>query len=34
MKLTNLQREKVDELLSLYNPIQNVKIDFKAPTGS
>lgn len=34
MELTNLQREKVDELLSLYNPIQNVKIDFKAPTGS
>lgn len=34
MDLTNLQREKVDELLSLYNPANNVKIDFKAPTGS
>ncbi len=34
MELTNLQKEKVDELLSLYNPNKKVKIDFKAPTGS
>ena len=34
MELTNLQKEKVDELLSLYNPNQKVRIDFKAPTGS
>lgn len=34
MELTNLQREKVNELLALYNPSINVKIDFKAPTGS
>jgi len=34
MELTNLQREKVDELTSLYKPSEKTKIDFKAPTGS
>ena len=34
MELTNLQKEKVDELLSLYNSQVPIKIDFKAPTGS
>ena len=34
MELTSLQKEKVDDLLSLYHPQTPTKIDFKAPTGS
>lgn len=34
MELTSLQKEKVDELVELYNPILKKKVDFKAPTGS
>lgn len=34
MELTNLQKNTVDQLVSLYNPNQKTKVDFKAPTGS
>ena len=34
MELTNLQKDIVNQLTSLYNPNKMTKIDFKAPTGS
>jgi len=34
MDITNIQQNKVNELKSLYNPNNRIKVDFKAPTGS
>jgi len=34
MELTKIQLGKVAELISLYTPLRQVKVDFKAPTGS
>lgn len=34
MELTNLQKDIVNQLTSLYHPTKTTKIDFKAPTGS
>ena len=34
MELTRIQNRAVEEILGHYNTIRQVKVDFKAPTGS